>query len=85
VGWNCYRVRVCSLPDLVQILPMRSTVNADATINRAESVKADLKNNILIRSCYIWYSKDYVRVDRGVLLILSSRFEVQVTLMTRVF
>ncbi len=53
VGWNCYRVSVCSLPDLVQILPMRSTVNADATINRVEIVKADLKNNMLIRSCYV--------------------------------
>jgi hypothetical protein len=41
---------------------MRSSVIADASTNSAERVKADLKNIMLRRSCFVWDSTYYVRV-----------------------
>jgi hypothetical protein len=42
---------------------MRSSVIADASTNSAERVKTDLKNIMLRRSCFVWYSMYYVRVE----------------------
>jgi hypothetical protein len=42
---------------------MRSSVIADASTNSAERVKTDLKNIMLRRSCFVWYSTYYVRVE----------------------
>ena len=53
----------CSRANLEQRLPVRSSVIADASTNSAERVKADLKNIMLRRSCFVWYSMYYMRVE----------------------
>jgi len=63
VSYSCYRVSDCSQPNFEQLLPLCSIVNANASPNRAERVKADLKNIMLRRSCLVWYSMYYMRVE----------------------
>jgi hypothetical protein len=63
-SWNCYRVSDWIVPtDLERRLPLRSSVIADTSTNSAERVKADLKNIMLRRWCFVWYSMYFARVE----------------------